>query len=406
MKVQLLYLEHFDDRVSAGEKLKWARADRVLMVWPSSGEVLTGRLDLVLLQRQASAQRVQLGLVSHHPSVRRHARDLGLPVFDDIDNLPEKRWQKAKPPARPPIEQLDPAHLRHERVDRGARDGSERPGRSLRARRTLFGLGLGALALLASAVLPWAEVIVGPEVRTVEVSALFPLAEEARKEYLGSQPQMDERAVRVEGSLRRATAAAGSSRNANRRPTVSSSDLSDLQADLEEALLQAGAQAIERQLAPLERMLEGSLRIASVLNREFDTPPGEVAATVGLEMQVEVRALVVEDGDLHTFASSSLDDQIPDGWVAVPGSLSYNLSETRRRGSPYLDFRAELRTYQPRAIDSIAVAIPGMQVPRAREEVRRLLDVGDVTFELSPEWLPWLPILPNRIAVRYPWEQR
>lgn len=405
MKVQILYLEHFDDRVSAGEKLKWARADRVLMVWPSRGEVLTGKLDLVLLHRQASAQRAQLGLLSHHPSVRRHARDLGLPVFDDIDHLPEKRWLKARPPARTPIEQLDPAYVRREQLGFQEQEESERPGPRLSARRALFGAGLGALALLAGAILPSAQVIVAPEIRAIDASVQFPLADDEGSESTASRPPMETRTVLVEGSLRRATTAARNSPGTNPRPTVSSSDLSDLQADLEQALLQAGAGSIESELDPLERLLEGSLMIERILQQEFDASAGEVAASVGLEMEVEIRALVVEDGDLQTFALSILEEQISSDWAAIPGSLSYDLSENPRRGEPYLDFHAELRSYRPRALDSIAAAIPGMQVERARGEVRQRLNVNDVTFELSPEWMPWLPFLPNRIAVLYPWER-
>jgi len=104
MKLQLIHLDPEDDQISAREKLSWARASWAVLVWPRRGRVLTRRLDLVLLQRQAQRQAVELGLVTYDPTVRQLAQELGLPTFDSPDHLPESGWQTGRthvPPARP-----------------------------------------------------------------------------------------------------------------------------------------------------------------------------------------------------------------------------------------------------------------------------------------------------------------
>ncbi len=93
MKVQLLYLDPHDDHVSVRDKLGWVKAPRLLIVWPRHGRVLTRRLDLRLVQRQAARRGSQLGLVSFDPDVRDHAAELGIPVFNSADALPESVWR-------------------------------------------------------------------------------------------------------------------------------------------------------------------------------------------------------------------------------------------------------------------------------------------------------------------------
>ena len=95
MKTQLLYLDPHDDTASTREKLRWVQADRVVLVWPSHGRVLQRRVDLILLKREAARQAAQLGVLSHDPDVRAHARDLDLPLFDDLDTIPPEAWPAA-----------------------------------------------------------------------------------------------------------------------------------------------------------------------------------------------------------------------------------------------------------------------------------------------------------------------
>lgn len=92
MRLQIVQLDPHDDQASARERLRWARAERIVLVWPAHGRVIDRRLDLLLLQREAERQGARLGVVAHDPDVRDHARDLRIPIFDDLDSVTADAW--------------------------------------------------------------------------------------------------------------------------------------------------------------------------------------------------------------------------------------------------------------------------------------------------------------------------
>ena len=194
MKTQILHLDPHDDHVSARDKLAWAQAGRVVLVWPKEGRPLTRRLDLVLLERRARALGAQLGLVTLDPEIREHARDLGIPVFDNPDRIPEEGWSRRR--RRPlPLAQRSraaPADLSTLRPPRLSRALSQ-PYRTI-----VFSIPILALLAVAASLLPSAVITVWPT--TVSRAAVFtfwldPAADAPRAD--GRVP-----AATVTGSLR------------------------------------------------------------------------------------------------------------------------------------------------------------------------------------------------------------
>jgi hypothetical protein len=171
VKTQLLYLDSHDDSASTLEKLRWAQADRVVLVWPSHGRVLYRRVDLVLLSREAGRQAARLGVLSHDPDVRASARRLGLPVFDDLDAVSRQPWP-AKPADGLGPADYDRAHplaLRPERLSAAPRQ------RWTDARRAgLMLVVIAALLVLSIAIGP-AAVIELPLVESEQVLT-FPVS--------------------------------------------------------------------------------------------------------------------------------------------------------------------------------------------------------------------------------------
>jgi hypothetical protein len=100
VKTQLLYLDAHDDMASTLEKLRWVQADHVVLVWPTHGRILHRRVDLVLLAREAQRRAALLGILSHDPDVRAIARQLELPIFDDLTAVSRQPWPD-RPPAPP-----------------------------------------------------------------------------------------------------------------------------------------------------------------------------------------------------------------------------------------------------------------------------------------------------------------
>jgi hypothetical protein len=168
VKAQIINLEPFDDIVSARDKLGWAIADRVIVVWPVQGRVLTRQLDLVLLNRRANEMGARLGIVSHDPEVRQHATDLELPLFDSIDEAHTAAWPDLPPAAAepPPRSEIDRQSVRVRRLRR------LRPSSLLSRMIAIQGILIATILLIAT-FLPNAHVKLDPV--TYNTSQIFSL---------------------------------------------------------------------------------------------------------------------------------------------------------------------------------------------------------------------------------------
>ena len=93
MKTYIINLDPHDDIISARDKMGWAKAERILLVWPERVRLLDRRLDLVLLQRHSAALGAQLGVISRDTEVRYHAPRLGILVFKDLRQAQRSNWR-------------------------------------------------------------------------------------------------------------------------------------------------------------------------------------------------------------------------------------------------------------------------------------------------------------------------
>jgi hypothetical protein len=96
MKTQIIQLERHDDLTVVVDKVTWSKADRVLLVWPPRGEVLTRPLDLVLVQRACQGLGVPLACVADDPDVLDHALELGIPVFRSAKIAQRLPWRRRR----------------------------------------------------------------------------------------------------------------------------------------------------------------------------------------------------------------------------------------------------------------------------------------------------------------------
>ena len=95
-KAEYLQLDTGDDVASVRDRLGFMRGKRVLLIWPEKGSVLTRKLDLVLLQREAMRNNVRLALVTHDPVVIRHANELNISAFETIGSSERAKWKRGR----------------------------------------------------------------------------------------------------------------------------------------------------------------------------------------------------------------------------------------------------------------------------------------------------------------------
>lgn len=168
MKTQILQLDPHDDVVSVRDKMTWAQAQRLVLVWPARGQVLQRQVDLILLHRQAHQLGAHLSLVTHDPLVREHAAALGVPVFARVDHTRRLRW-RSRLPRLAPLRRRPPPDLA---VIRAARSQAALApsARSWWWRAPVTAVALVALLALAVTVVPSAQVRLRPNVVPVETS--------------------------------------------------------------------------------------------------------------------------------------------------------------------------------------------------------------------------------------------
>jgi hypothetical protein len=201
VKTQLIYLDPHDDHASARDKLAWARADRIVLIWPPHGRILTRPLDLTLLLRAARAQGGQLGLVTHDPDVRACATELGIPVFDIPDRLPDSAWQVPQLNSfTPPVKAFLPRPLR-------APPGRESRALPVQGWRRIFLALLPLLALLALAVTIVPAAVVELHPLTTEQNASFELVLTPDSRVIASSSSIPARrwTQTLDGDLRQTT---------------------------------------------------------------------------------------------------------------------------------------------------------------------------------------------------------
>lgn len=81
MATQIIYLDEDDDIVSIRDRLDWVREQRIVLVLPDHGDLLTEYLQLTLLRRHVDDLRLEVGLVTTDSRVSSQAKDLAFPIF-------------------------------------------------------------------------------------------------------------------------------------------------------------------------------------------------------------------------------------------------------------------------------------------------------------------------------------
>lgn len=93
---EFIQLEADDDVASVRDRLSFFRGQRVLLIWPEAGTVLTRKLDLVLVQREAMRRALRLALVTHDKQIIQHAQELNISTFETIGASERARWKRGR----------------------------------------------------------------------------------------------------------------------------------------------------------------------------------------------------------------------------------------------------------------------------------------------------------------------
>ncbi len=207
MKTQIIQLEAHDDTLSVRDKMDWAQAPRVLLVWPEGEKVLRERLDLILLERYASSSGSQLALLTEDQEVKFQAGKAGIPIFQTRRDAQLQPWGKS-------FREFQRQDLLRYKLENPAPENLDRdppaPRKELPiwARIPIFTLGVLAVLAVAATLLPTAEITIQPEVN--QETLLVPFKAEADQEEIGISGTVPGRELEILVSAQRSVPASGS----------------------------------------------------------------------------------------------------------------------------------------------------------------------------------------------------
>ncbi len=189
------------------------------------------------------------------------------------------------------------------------------------------------------------------------------------------------------------------------RAAVASADQAEALRLLTEQLLSETASEIESQMEAGEALASASLRVTNTPQSEFDRQIGEAADLVGLQLTLEVVALIYRQQDVGVAAALALTPQLPDGSPVVPGSLTWTLASSAPTVPESLPVHVKQQFFNPVSIAAVRRAACGR---RPSEAAARIAAIPGQTepaqVEMAPSWWPVIPWLEVRVRVQTPWE--
>jgi hypothetical protein len=151
-------------------------------------------------------------------------------------------------------------------------------------------------------------------------------------------------------------------------------------------------------------IFDRSLKITQTLLEEYDPPPGAAGNILTVTLQVEFSILYAEAADLAELASLALDASLPAGFLAAESEdvtfRTVSSPSIYRDGSAKWTMRAERRIVQQIDAAQVVYRIQGLSAWNAKSRLEETLPLAaDPEVRLSPDWWPWMPIVPFRITV-------
>jgi len=502
VKVQIVYLSPEDDIHSTCDMLGWVKASRALLVWPDRGRVLARRLDLVLLKRFSLQRNLEIGLLTFDLEIREEASEIGIPVFDSLDDLPEEGWSLGLPSQRLPG-RWESSDLEYPSSDIESERSSGYFLGLTKSKKVFLVLGIVlSLAVIVALFLPSAQIILSPSLVKESFDFRIDLAEvDVGETKIGLIPvqtirlqsegdsttessglaqvpvslatgkvtftSLSQGVIQIPANTSLRTATETGIRFRTTRPAVLEDEIGSevevpiealtpgwignvpanaislvegplgllvtvsnqeptsggqveirnkvLQVDLDELedkLIQNLSQEAEQEgitSQPLDRILvEDSLELLSVLHRESDHLPGDVADTVSLQLSLEFSALTLAIKDLENLVMINLAGNFSSDHHPVPGT--YRFSAQLRPIKEGLDPRwiqviVEVDTYPGLDAGSMKRLIRGRNPSDATELLIERYPLSKrPEFVMKPGWYPILPVINQRIHFSWSWE--
>lgn len=180
-------------------------------------------------------------------------------------------------------------------------------------------------------------------------------------------------------------------------------DRERLRASLLGKLLEQARAQISAELKAGDLLLADSVKLAAVLEEQFDPSPGAPADSLTLSLRARFEASYAADADLRQLAAFALDAALPPGYVPRPGTLTVKqVLPPAWEGDGLARWQVQAaRSIQLQVAPAEALALVQGRAPRRAATLltERYELALPPTVVVRPVWWPWLPALPFRITV-------
>ena len=180
-------------------------------------------------------------------------------------------------------------------------------------------------------------------------------------------------------------------------------DLARLREDLLEKMVNQALEAMEAMLGSNDQMFADTLEIEQVLVEEYEPPLGQPSQKVRLTMRVEFTASYAAGEDLNELASTVLNASRSEGYVATGEPLSFeiiNSYRTDNEGVTRWVMRVSRKLEKQVDTGKTIQLVQGRSMAIATAQLKNNLDLPYTPeIQLTPDWWPWLPLIPFNITV-------
>ena len=160
---------------------------------------------------------------------------------------------------------------------------------------------------------------------------------------------------------------------------------------------------MEAMLGPGDQIFVNTLKVEQVLVEEFEPPLGQPGRKVALSMRVEFTASYAAGEDLNELANTVLNASQPEEYVDTGDPLSFetiNSHRTDNKGVTRWTIRVSRQLEKQVDTGKIISLVQGHDIAIAKEKLEDNLDLPYAPeIQLTPDWWPWLPLIPFNITV-------
>ena len=152
-----------------------------------------------------------------------------------------------------------------------------------------------------------------------------------------------------------------------------------------------------------DQIFPNTLKVEQILEESYDPPLGQPGNTVKLSMRVEFVISYATASDLTELASTVLNASLPAGFVDAGEPLkleALNSFQTNSKGVTRWSMRVSRQLEKGVDTGKIIPIIQGRRTAFATAQLKDNLGLShSPTILLTPDWWPWLPLIPFNISV-------